>query len=252
MTDRQRIMQHLHAANYADNDDDTDSDLDDFDESFAGTEECLDINGTFLLDDVDYTPGSCVNEFSECTDELEHNCSAECDRINEEDQMSAYEEDDCVSVCTEYSFVAPPHSPLSPSEVVGMDLDDTHVATISNFHTDSLTVASSTSLYANDDSVNSAEQIQSAESWKGFKVVGDNLDKNIRPSFQCFANKTNSLHYFHHYALLDRVDFSGYSEHIPNDPINLRRLLVSRSNVAKLENDAVVLFSRFVNSICMC
>ena len=32
------------------------------------------------------TPGFCVREFSEGTDELQDNCSAECDHINEEDQ----------------------------------------------------------------------------------------------------------------------------------------------------------------------
>ena len=30
--------------------------------------------------------------------------------------------------------------------------------------------------------------------WKGFKIVGDNVDKNIRPSFQRVNNRTVSLH----------------------------------------------------------
>ena len=30
----------------------------------------------------------------------------------------------CISDCTELSSDAPPHRPLSPSEVVGMDFDD--------------------------------------------------------------------------------------------------------------------------------
>ena len=241
ITDRQRIMQHLQTINYTDNVDDTDSDTDDFDELFIETGEYLDFDDFCLLEDVDYenSIGSHVSEFCEYADELED----ECDCINEEDQMSVNEEDDCISVCTEYSFNAPPHSPLSPSGVVCMDLDDN----------DSLTAVSSNSLNTNDngdnnDGVNSVGLIQNAESWKGFKVVGDNLDKNIKPSFKRFANKTNSLHYFHHYALLDRVDFSGYSEYIPNDSINLKKLLISRSDVAKLESDAIILFSRLVNT----
>ena len=119
-----------------------------------------------------------------------------------------------------------------------MDLDDN----------DSLTAVFPNSLNTNDNDDNNDGLIQNAESWKGFKVVGDNLDKNIKPSFKRFANKTNSLHYFHHYALLDRVDFSGYSEYIPNDSINLKTLLISRSDVAKLESDAIILFSRLVNT----
>ena len=211
----------------------------------------------FTLDDVDYdsdTPGFYVREFSECADELEDDYSAECDHINEEEQMNVYEEDNCISVCTELSFDAPPHSPLSPSEVVGMDFGDLDMPNnFDDFNSESLTVASSTSLTANDDGVNSVGHIQSAEScdgWKGYKLVGDNLDKNIRPSFQRFAYETTSLHYFHHYALLDRVNFSGYSEHIPTDRIDLKKLLVSRSDVRQLESDAIILFSRLVNSIC--
>ena len=70
------------------------------------------------------TPGFCVREFSEGTDELQDNCSAECDHINEEDQISVYKEDNCINDCTELSSDAPCHSPLSPFEVVGMDFDD--------------------------------------------------------------------------------------------------------------------------------
>ena len=54
--------------------------------------------------------------------------------------------------------------------------------------------------------------LQTGANWKGFKLVGDNVDKNVKPSLQRFDNKTNSLHYFHYYTILDRLDLSKCSE----------------------------------------
>ena len=54
-----------------------------------------------------------------------------------------------------------------------------------------------------------------ADRWDGFKLVRDNIDKNIPASYQRFDPKTQSLHYFHVYAVLDRVDFSGLSDEAP-------------------------------------
>ena len=51
------------------------------------------------------------------------------------------------------------------------------------------------------------------EYWFGYKFVGDNVDKNIRPSYQRMEHhRGQSLHYFHGYALRDRVDLSNYSD----------------------------------------
>ena len=35
--------------------------------------------------------------------------------------------------------------------------------------------------------------------WFGFKLVGDNIDKNVKPRNIRFSNQTTSLHYFHVY-----------------------------------------------------
>ena len=46
------------------------------------------------------------------------------------------------------------------------------------------------------------------EVWYGYKFVGDNVDKNIKPTFQREEHHTvNSLHHFHGYAICDRVNF---------------------------------------------
>ena len=81
--------------------------------------------------------------------------------------------------------------------------------------------------------------------WKGFKLVGDNIDKNIHPSFHRYDNKTNSLHHFHYYALLDCVDLSACSENLPTSVMNLKQLLVGQNDIQQLESDAIVLFSRY-------
>lgn len=45
----------------------------------------------------------------------------------------------------------------------------------------------------------------------GFKLVGDNLDKTIKPRDMRVDNLPQSLHYFNVYAVLDRVDFRALS-----------------------------------------
>ena len=42
-----------------------------------------------------------------------------------------------------------------------------------------------------------------------YVIVGDNTDKNVQPAFQRLDRSTQSLHYFHAYAVLNRIDISG-------------------------------------------
>lgn len=44
--------------------------------------------------------------------------------------------------------------------------------------------------------------------WKGFKIIGDNVDKSVRARHQTLTTTDQSLHYFHSVAVMDRVDFS--------------------------------------------
>ena len=52
--------------------------------------------------------------------------------------------------------------------------------------------------------------------WCGFKIVGDNVDKNVRASFQRWDRGTVSLHHFHSFALRDCIDFSYLLDKDPN------------------------------------
>lgn len=50
--------------------------------------------------------------------------------------------------------------------------------------------------------------VPASPNWCGFKVVGDNLDKNVKPRYMRIDKRTQSLHYFNAYAVKDRVDCS--------------------------------------------
>ena len=51
-----------------------------------------------------------------------------------------------------------------------------------------------------------------AQAWRGFKIVGDNIDKTIRPRRQRYDQQTKSLHYFNIMAVQDRIDLSKFSD----------------------------------------
>ena len=54
-----------------------------------------------------------------------------------------------------------------------------------------------------------------AKSLKTFKVVGDNLNKNVNPSDVRSDNQTRSLNYFHTYAVRDRLDLTNHDDTPP-------------------------------------
>lgn len=54
--------------------------------------------------------------------------------------------------------------------------------------------------------------------WHGFKVVGDNIDKTVKPRYMSEDTGTQSLHYFHSYAVRDRLNLHNCSDLPPNKP----------------------------------
>ncbi len=48
-----------------------------------------------------------------------------------------------------------------------------------------------------------------------FHICGDNIDKGIKPHYMRVGqDKPQDIHYFHHYAVLDRIDFSHLSDQV--------------------------------------
>ena len=52
-------------------------------------------------------------------------------------------------------------------------------------------------------------------SLKTFKLVGDNLDKNLKPSDVRVDSQTQSLYYFQTYGVRDRIDLTSYDDTPP-------------------------------------
>ena len=53
-----------------------------------------------------------------------------------------------------------------------------------------------------------------------------------------------SLHYFHSYALLDRVDFSGLSDDPANGVIDFTTLLPDSNNIEEIKETFIILVTR--------
>lgn len=81
--------------------------------------------------------------------------------------------------------------------------------------------------------------------WNGFKIVGDNVDKNLRRSFQRCDRTTVSLHYFHVCAVRDRVDFSSLSNIRPTDVlIDPITFLPNTADLNSIKEEFQILVSR--------
>ena len=53
------------------------------------------------------------------------------------------------------------------------------------------------------------------DTWYGCKIVGDNLDQDVKPRFMRLDRPTHSLHYFNLYAVRDIINFSDVTDKIP-------------------------------------
>ena len=60
------------------------------------------------------------------------------------------------------------------------------------------------------------EEYLGSPSLKTYKLVGDNIDKNIRPREMRSDHQTKSLHYFHTYGVRDRVRYIRIQQQNPD------------------------------------
>ena len=66
---------------------------------------------------------------------------------------------------------------------------------------------------AGDDT--QAQQCHNQSHVPTYLIVGDNLDKTINPRYMTFEHQRQSLHYFHSYAVLDRVNCADLPSDVP-------------------------------------
>ena len=146
--------------------------------------------------------------------------------ITEDEEQEANGED---------SIDSPPFSPVSCASED--PLEQQIQQTISEQHVEE----NGSSNAHNEDNSNPVAQLQ----WNGFTIVIDNLDKNIRRSFQRIDFQTRSLHICNAYAVKDRVNFSRYSDKQTSDyVVDLKQLLPSVLDLQKLREDFQILISR--------
>ena len=74
-------------------------------------------------------------------------------------------------------------------------------------------------------------------SLKTFKLVGDNVDKHVKPAEYQVDSQAKSLHYFHTYAVRDRIDLSDYSDTPPE--VNEADLDFSRIELSDSDHEAL-------------
>ena len=186
----------------------------------------------------DESTGDATEDETDITDEIPSSDVYSVSGDEEDGNDSEY------GSCTdsECDFDAPPMSPISE----GFNEGDMNSG---NNDTNALPVTPVT-VCTEPTAVENSEPQQSeriSSSWCGFKLVGDNIDKNVRPSFSRLDRKTKSLHCFHYYAVLDRLDLSSFSDITPNTLVDPNKLLIDNSDVAQLNSDAVTLISRYIN-----
>lgn len=77
-----------------------------------------------------------------------------------------------------------------------------------------------------------------------FKIVGDNVDKTIKPREETSEHHNTSLHYFHSYCVRDRVDTSALHDnaHLPDtDGLNTLDILPSDDDRTVLQNNMAIM-----------
>lgn len=84
-----------------------------------------------------------------------------------------------------------------------------------------------------------------ASMWFGYKFVGDNIDKNVKPSLQWHELQGQSLHHFHGYAVQDRMELLRLSSKrlLPSTP-DPCVFIPSPSDLSSLRHELGILVSR--------
>ena len=96
------------------------------------------------------------------------------------------------------------------------------------------------------EDTNTYLQVHNKPTVSSFKLVGDNLDKTVRPRHETVDTHSSSLHYFHAFAVKDRCDTSKLADaasqpHIDLDSFSLDIILPREEDYsALLENYAII------------
>ena len=135
------------------------------------------------------------------------------------------------------------HSTPSPAPVSTTSDSTTSTGTASN--TDDTTSSSDLSL--SDIFGPSVSHAPTPSSLPSSKLVGDNVDKNIKPQDMRIDNQTKSLHYFHVYDVRDRIDLTEHDDEEPTpdiSSISIDSILPSADDDVAIRTNYSILIAR--------
>ena len=73
-----------------------------------------------------------------------------------------------------------------------------------------------------------------------FKLVGDNIDKNVRPRYlRSSIHRTESLHYFHSYTVRDRIGFNELPHKQPSSCLPSKHTLAESILPSPMDDEAL-------------
>lgn len=87
----------------------------------------------------------------------------------------------------------------------------------------------------------SQELLSSPKTLPSYCIVGDNIDKYIKPRFERIGASGNTqLHYFHYFAALNRISVDELSASLPLKPSSISHANIARSLLPSSEDDAIM------------
>lgn len=157
------------------------------------------------------------------------------------------------------SPVPSPSTPSSDKSSSSSSLTTSHecFAGVPDVTSDSSEIGMSSSSQDNEpseqvdvESVQSGEQLSLEDSSTasvntGYKLVFDNIDKNVRPRHMRSDNQTRSLHYVQSYAVKDRVNYDSFSSEVPTI-VNVFDVLPTEEDYKCLKMNFAILVSRMI------
>ena len=101
-------------------------------------------------------------------------------------------------------------------------------------------------------SSNQTSQDDEGTSPPTFKIVGDNIDKKVKPRYMREDRQAQMLNNFHLYAVRDRVNMSELSEELPSlrafEELKFQDILPSCNDRDEMLKNYVTLFARVVTA----
>lgn len=98
----------------------------------------------------------------------------------------------------------------------------------------------------------SNEQLEASHKPHGYRLCGDNIDKTVRPRYMRSDKRNQSLHYFHFYAVQNRVNVSNLSDSSVNITLSPETkaisMLPSIEDDSELKRNMAILVSRVLVS----